>query len=124
MIHQRQDGQIDDMRSQDRALHYSASRGKNLSLELLLFDGNDMFMNEWCMAQFVADKIGQHAHVARHRQESLQLLPGGRLSFRQHCCQVRLPSVSCRRGKRRPGKLELLARSIRERYDDRCSARW
>jgi len=32
MIHQRHrqtDGQTDDMRSQDRALHYSASRGKN-----------------------------------------------------------------------------------------------
>jgi len=32
MIHQRHsqtDGQTDDMQSQDRALHYSASRGKN-----------------------------------------------------------------------------------------------
>jgi len=28
--HRRTDGQTDDMRSQDRALHYSASRGRNL----------------------------------------------------------------------------------------------
>ena len=37
------DGQTDDTRSQDRALHYSASRGKN---DITLIAGNNSVENE------------------------------------------------------------------------------
>jgi len=45
MIHQRHsrtDRQTDDMRSQDRALHYRASRGKNVNVLLISMETQEV----------------------------------------------------------------------------------